>query len=142
MKKKFEDFITIVIPDIPPSVNAATRAFQSNSGIGFYKDNKLKAWEKLVKDICLIERPHINDAPTYGIELTFTYPKYYKNGNLKKKDLDNLIKYTIDNVVKYIITPSTVGLDDSRIDEVGACRIDSPQAETTITLYTIGNQDG
>lgn len=135
---KYPDDTTLIIPALPPSSNVAIRMSNQHGYTFGYKSVTLKRWMNDVRAAALQNRPRIATSPLYGIEITYSYPKYSKNGNLKRKDLDNLIKYTIDEFIKYVITPDEVSIDDSQIDEINAVRVDSQVLQTKITLYKIG----
>jgi len=122
--------ITFIIKDIAPSEN---HALLTARGGRRFPSKEYKAWKELVSKI----RPRkIMDTQWYGVEIAYYTPLYYKNGNVRRWDAHNYNKYTIDEVIRKL---NDGEIDDCRILEHSACKIDSPEKRTEITFYCIGD---
>ena len=122
------------IPDIPPSSNHANaisiRRVRGKQIPIVYNTKRLKEWFKLVE----LSNEYRADDERIGkvycsLILEFNMPLFYKNGNLRRVDTDDMIKYAQDGICK------TLDFDDKFILAVYAVRTDSPTKSTLAYLY-------
>lgn len=113
---------------LPPSSNHAL--LQTRSGRRF-PSKEYKEWKELVGKL---EPQHIVDSEWYEVEVTYYFPLYYKNGNLRKKDHRNLNKYADDEFCKLL------GIDDSKIKTGHDDKQDCKEGEerTVWTIWAVG----
>lgn len=109
---------------LPPSSNHAL--LQTRSGRRF-PSKEYKEWKELVGKL---EPQHIVDSEWYEVEVTYYFPLYYKNGNLRKKDHRNLNKYADDEFCKLL------GIDDSKIKTGHDDKQDCKEGEER-TVWTV-----
>lgn len=107
-----------------------------------YPVKSFRDWESVVRRS--LKKQRIENCKWYGAEFRFYLSVYCKNGEVRKMDTSNLIKYAEDAVMKYVECRGENGyecIDDSRIVEITAEKIDSVEEKTEIILYCVGNGD-
>lgn len=130
-----EDLLAIFkIPDIPPSSNHAN-AISVRRARGkyipiVYNTKELKDWFQLVElsNEYLAGDGRIGDVYC-TLLLEFNMPLFYKNGNLRRADTDDMIKYAQDGICR------ALDFDDKLILAVNAVRVDSVDKFTVAYLY-------
>lgn len=122
------DVIYFRVAGLPPSENHAL--IQGRGGRRFPSKEYL-AWKKKCSSL---KNQKIDESEWYEVERVYHFPLYYKNGNIRKKDVSNLNKYCDDELAK------VVGIDDSRIKCGHEDKVDCKEGEeyTEWTIYTIG----
>jgi Holliday junction resolvase RusA-like endonuclease len=105
-----KECVTFKLDLLPVSENKAIRMNKR----GGYKTQDYKEWEEYV--LLTLKEQEICNSQWYETEIIFTYPIYYKNGNVRRKDAHNMIKYAIDT----ILHNKVVDEDGEKIDD---CRI-------------------
>jgi hypothetical protein len=131
--KKPKTEVTFKIDKLPVTENSAVRM----TARGGYKTKLFRQWERAVVE--QLEDKIIAISPEYGVEIIFSYPLKFKNGNLKHKDAHNMIKYAIDTILAHKLLDSKNNrIDDSVISEGSWARLDSDKDGLEITFYTIG----
>jgi Holliday junction resolvase RusA-like endonuclease len=118
------------IDSLPVSVNNAVR----HSYRGSYKTNEFKEWDELVS---YQKQQTINKSEWYGVEIVFHMPLYFKNGNIRRKDADDMLKYAIDCTLKRVVDSDENSIDDSRIMEGNYTKVNDDHEYTEISFYTI-----
>ena len=121
------------IKSLPVTVNHALGRTRTGRS---YKTKAYKQWVKDFKTAYPKERK-IKDSQWYGIEIQLYFPLFYKNGNVRKKDVSNYIKYAEDLVFGNLITYNGDSIDDCRITEGEYFKIDSEEEKTIINIYCI-----
>lgn len=123
--------VSTTIEGIPPSLNHSYVISTRGGVVRRFKNKKLTEWIRLV---CLtVGKLKVRDSDWYGIDIVYHLPIRFKNGNPRKKDLDNLIKYTIDPFLKSV---NNGEIDDCRIIKINAAKVDGAE-KTEIILYPI-----
>lgn len=116
------------------SVNSMYRVTRQGK---FLKREALNLRAKIKKDVHDIQRKepkHNFYDKKLTVGIIFTENWLYKNGEIRKADLDNRLKFLIDSVF------DALGLDDKMIYELYARKEQSELAEaTTITIGELGN---
>lgn len=135
MPQQKNETVGFVIEGIPPSLNHAYGITTRGGKVRRFPSQKLKEWRELVAYTTTPQR--IKSAKLYGVEILFYYKKYYKNGNLKKKDVFNMEKYCTDEVIKKLETYDGLKIDDSQLDEGHVYRCDSPVEKTEVSFYAM-----
>lgn len=125
----------IEIPGIPPSLNDSHKVAVRNGRVWKYPHKSLKEWLDLVG--FTLEPMKIVETEWYGAEYIFYFPIYCKNGNIRRKDVSNLIKYVEDPIMERVTTYEGKKIDDSRFLEVSAMKVDSPEDKTEINIYAM-----
>ena len=126
--------VSFVIPGLPPSSNHALGTAPSGHR---FANAELKAWRQLVG---IVPRQEIDDlGDWYTMQVHFYFPLYYKNGNIRRKDLSNMIKYTEDEIIKRLITDNPI--DDRQIVSISAFKIDSEEERTEVLIATYEGND-
>lgn len=118
------------IKSLPVSVNNAVRHSKYTS----YKTKEFKEWEGFVEKET---DKNINKSEWYGVEVVCYFPLYYKNGNIRRRDIDDMLKYAIDCTLKKVQNKDGE-IDDKRVLEGSFAKIDSEEEYTEITFYCIG----
>ena len=96
--------IHFTIPFLPPSVNSIYQIIFSQRRV------ELKPDVRQFKTRCKEYIPRFNPNGKFvNCDFTFSYPHYYKNGNLRKFDTQNLMKVLCDAIAE------KGGWDDSLI---------------------------
>lgn len=124
--------ITFTIPGIPPSQNHAIKMTTRGGYVRRYSSKELKTWQELVA--YTTNEQQIVKSTWYGIDITYYLPLFYKNGNIRRKDIDNMIKYTIDSILERVKTTEREEIDDRQIKELKAQKKDGEE-RTDIILY-------
>ena len=131
MCRNTEPLTFFVVPAISPSYN---RCFKINHGL---KQTYLSTEARMFKDKVKLMMPSIKLPENVG-DLKFSmlvevYNNwYYKNGNMKKQDVQNMEKLIIDAVFEGI------GIDDSHLWEVKLVkRQNKDKVKTVVTLWLL-----
>jgi len=126
--------VTFIVNSAPPTSNHANKVSVRNRRVFYYPSPQLRSWRKEVSKA--VRETELKGSEWYGAELVFELPLYYKNGNVKRVDLDNMIKYTIDEITKRVLVEGQP-IDDSLIIELSAVKVDSQNLKTTVTIWGI-----
>lgn len=121
--------LTYTVPGLPPSYNQSFKiAFKLGS---VYLSVDAKKYKQQV----IIHTPHwdvaYNKDLKLRIDLEFRANWYYKNGKMKKKDIQNMDKLVIDAVF------TKLGIDDSHVWYNSNSKVQSDKHETQISLEII-----
>ena len=119
------------IDALPVSVNKAVR----HSRKGSYKSQEFKDWVELV--FLTQKEQTILNSEWYGVEVLLYFPLYYKNGNIRRKDADDMLKYAIDTTLLRLIDEDGDNIDDSRIIEGHFEKFDNENESCAITFYCV-----
>lgn len=103
--------ITFEIPDLPASVNCIYEFNHANSGLPVRRlKGEYALWKSKMK--VYVPRCDWAQGKFLRVELDFQSPSWwYRNGKLKRKDIENLEKLTIDTIFEKL------GADDCYIIE-------------------------
>jgi len=117
--------LQFTVPNIPPSYTAS---FKINYGL---KQTYLSQEARKFKDMVKIYMPHIDidKNKLYSMHNEYYYDWYYKNGNVKKKDVQNMNRLLIDAVFRGL------GIDDSVLFKVTDEKVQSHKCKTVVKLY-------
>lgn len=120
--------IQFEVNGLPPSSNHALERARNGR---MYPSEEYREWKKSVSKL---KSKKIADSEWYEVEVTYYFPLYYKNGNVRRKDHRNLNKYADDEFCKLL------GIDDSRIKTGHDDKQDCKEGEerTVWTIWTIG----
>lgn len=109
---------------IPPSMNNSYPTARSGHR---YKSKELRNWERQFEIWALQNAKQFQDKPTkqeplyFKVIFCFTREQlYFKNGKLKKVDLDNRLKHIIDKICQLL------EIDDKQIWWISASKRESP----------------
>ena len=116
--------VTFEVPLLPVNVNRMKR----------YPTMEYKRWRDTVADLPIQK---IESAEWYGVERVFYFPLYYKNGNIRVKDVGNYIKYADDMFCKQLVTYDGEPIDDKKIVEGSETKVDSEEVKTVWSIYVI-----
>lgn len=104
---------------LPPSVNRAKKWGSRGSRVVLYPTAELSLWRALPASEGYLNEEEMVDDADYAILYLFYMVRYYKNGTLKRVDVDNRIKYCQDKVAdlmgiddKYLVLPIAFPVDD------------------------------
>ena len=126
MKK---DTITIEVPDVPVSVNGALK------GARRFPSKEYKAWKDIVEE-SVPDKIKIQKSMWYEVIREYYFPLFYKNGNVRIKDVANYIKYADDELVKHLVTYEGDKVDDCQFIHGEETKIDCKEGEEK-TIWTI-----
>ena len=93
---EYSKTVTFVIPFLPPSSNAIYQVLYNFRRIQLKPS--VAMWKSKAKEY--IPKIDIRDKCRISVALTFCGGWYYKNGNMKREDLPNLIKIVIDAIAE------------------------------------------
>jgi Holliday junction resolvase RusA-like endonuclease len=124
--------VQFVVNGTPPSVNHALL------GGGRYPSKEYKAWKRAVEEQTTEVR--IVGSQFYETEVCVYFPLFYKNGNLRKKDIGNYIKYIDDELCKRLVTYEGEGVDDMQILSSTISKVDCKAGEERVewTIWGVG----
>jgi len=95
------------IPQLPSSMNKAYQIIRlPGLPLRVEMTPEVRRW-KTEMGVFIPKLEPTSDSFLFGIEMTFFYPFFYKNGKMKKFDTQNLMKVLIDAVAE------KNGIDDS-----------------------------
>jgi Holliday junction resolvase RusA-like endonuclease len=125
MKKELVKF---EVKGLPPTSN---HALKQGRGGRRYPSKEYKEWKEKVSKL---KPQEIVDSEWYEVEVTYYFPLYYKNGNIRRKDHRNLNKYADDEFCKLL------GIDDKQIKTGSDDKQDCKEGEerTVWTLWAVG----
>lgn len=125
------------IDGIPPSLNSSHRFYPGGvrGRIRKYPVASFTEWMQLVS--LTQKQKKIKEATFYSLEFEFYMPTFCKNGSVRRIDCSNLIKYAEDAVLKLVVDSNGKLIDDSRIVEITAEKIDSDKEKTVIVLSAL-----
>lgn len=128
------DCVTIVVKGMAPSENHALNRARSGR---MYPSKLFQEWKRLCEKVKVQK---IVDSTWYEVERTYYFPLFFKNGQIRKKDVTNCNKYTDDELVKRLITYSGKEIDDKQIISGYERKVDCKEGEerTEWTIYSIG----
>lgn len=132
---KAPETVTFEIDGIPPSLNMSHRFYPGGKygRIRKYPVPSFTEWMKLVSRTQ--KQKKIAASEFYTLEFDFYLPTYCKNNSVRRIDCSNLIKYAEDAVLDLVVDSEGNKIDDSRIMEITAEKIDS-QAEKSVIVLT------
>lgn len=115
----------------PPSMNGLYGInFQMRS---VYLTNDARYWKSKAK-LMIPKIPFVADK--YYVELEFHNSWYFKNGKMKKSDVQNLIKIVVDAICEKL------GFDDSLVWLFSAVKIQSDKPKVQVKLGVLHETDG
>ena len=120
--------ITFELPDLPASVNCIYEFNHANSGLPV---RRLKGAYALWKSNMKVHVPRADWVKGKFIKVTLDFQSnswWYKNGNLKRKDIENLEKLTIDTIFEKL------GADDCYIVEKVSMKTIGASDKVVVTL--------
>jgi len=128
---KLTHIMSFTVPAIPPSYTAS---FKINYGLRrTYLSQEAKRFKDLVK-ISLPNKKFPQDTKFY-MHNEYHSDWYYGNGNIKKKDVQNLNRLLIDAVFK------GKGIDDSWVFAVTDEKIQASKDKTVVSIYSIDSPE-
>lgn len=86
-----------VIPSLPPSVNAIYQILFNQRRVEMKPE--VRAWKNSAK-LFIPKMTAMEETNLFEIDFKFYLPFFYKNGNLKKIDTQNLMKVLIDAIAE------------------------------------------
>lgn len=125
VKMKTEKAIILTLPFLPPSVNEAYA--------GYPRRHKTDKYKKFERDIDIFFRK----LPKYEIEgekfmevrYEFHFELFFKNGNIRKRDVGNFEKILSDTLAHHI-----VGFEDEKIAKLILTKFDDNKEYTNIFI--------
>lgn len=120
-------FISFKIDGLPPSYNKSFKVNYSFREI--YLSPEVRVYKTKVKFLC----PHLTVTDTDKLRITIMYNHdwHYKNGKIRKKDIQNLDKILIDSIA------SRLNFDDSQFFEVHLFKVQNDKESFTIVNIEI-----
>lgn len=120
------------IDSVPPSYN---RHFKIAYGMRqVYLSQEAKLFKTKVK--CSMPAVNVYDDELFSIHIHIHSNWYYKNGRVKKHDIQNLDKLLIDAIFEKL------GVDDSRLFEVTLRKVqNATEGFTMVELIVLNNFD-
>ena len=123
-----------MIDGIPPSLNHSHQMSTRYGRVRVFPAKELKQWYNFVN---LTQRDQIINKKTwYGVEIMFYFDTKYKNGEPKRKDIDNMAKAALDAFCKKVCTQDGERLDDCQINELHIYKVNGEE-KTKIMFYCI-----
>lgn len=121
--------ITFTLPSMPPSINALYQIIYSQRRV------EMKPEVRRFKSDMKQHVPHFTVAPDslIQVDLFFYYPFYFKNGQLRDIDTQNLIKVCVDLVAEKI------GVNDKRAKKGSWDSDDDRDERVVVTVTEITN---
>lgn len=121
-----EKSIILSFPFLPCSMNEAYAGFPRR-----HKSNKYKEFEKKM-EIHMRKYPkfEIDGDRWLSVKYVFYFPLFFKNGNIRKRDLCNLEKTLSDCLAHHI-----PGFLDEKIKEIAMIKEDSEEERMDIIIY-------
>lgn len=116
-----KDSLRIRLPFCPPSVNSAYNVLYSFRRVELKPESKL--FKSKVKTYVPTFKVNEGDKLDFTIEIASSW--YYKNGNMRKKDVHNMVKILVDAICEGL------GIDDKHIWNIMAFKTDSKDEEWT-----------
>ncbi len=118
--------------ELPYKIDISVNGMYYNRKKGRYlKPKALNLRARIIQDIrklnITLRREKIEDEKLL-VGIIFEEDWYYKNGEVRKADLDNRLKFVIDSVF------SILGLDDKMIFELYARKLQSEEKEETTII--------
>lgn len=110
--------ITITIPGLPPSENHALLRARNGR---MFPSKEYRKWKVQVSKILVKQK--IDKSTWYHADRVYYFPIFYKNGNVRKRDVSNLNKYADDELCKKI------KIDDSHIKSGTEQKIECKEGE-------------
>ena len=114
--------LTVELPGLPLSVNKAYRGRR-------FKTKELTQYKAFVGSyVDCINSP----VGKLSVEVDLIADDWMcKNGNVKKRDIDNCLKTLLDSIFSCLDT------DDSYIWDLKVRKIDGPEAKTVVRIYEL-----
>ena len=123
-----EKSITIILPFLPCSVNKSYAWYKVR-----YKSNDYKLFEKeMIKAMSKIPKYEITWNKWLSVTYHFSFPLYYKNWNIRKRDVANFEKTLSDSLSHHI-----KWFKDEKIKEMRLLKHDSDKEESSIIIYEL-----
>lgn len=93
--------LEFTVPAVPPSYNESFKInFRAKQ---IYLSQEAKEFKKLLMlHVPMIDEKDFKPNSTLSIDLIFYDNWYYKNGNMRKKDVQNMDKIVIDSLFKLL----------------------------------------
>jgi Holliday junction resolvase RusA-like endonuclease len=123
------------VESIPVSVNNGIR--YSTKTHRSYKTKPYKEWEK---QFTYFPIQHIKYSQWYQIDIYVGFKLFYKNGNIKRKDIDDMLKYTIDCALSRV-RDEEGEIDDKRILGGSFAKLPSDKEYTKILIAPVEIKD-
>lgn len=115
------------VPALPPSYNVH---FKINYGSRqIYLSNTARAFKNLTK--YSMPPTDFKEDSRFKMEMEYHGRWHYKNGKVKRKDIQNLDKILIDAIFERI------GCDDSRLWEIKGTKVEDVCENTLVRLETL-----
>jgi len=115
---------TFTIPTIPPSYNKQFKINFRQRKV--YLDHAAKQFVYLAK----LSTPNmeVTEGCVYKLSIEYHSNWFFKNGKVKKQDIQNMDKLLIDAVFE------KMGVDDSRVWEVHLYKVQSTKVYTKVNI--------
>lgn len=128
------EYVKFEVQGLPPSANHALK--QSRGGRR-YPSKEYKEWKELLSKL---KPKKIISSEWYEVEREYYFPLYYKNGNIRRRDVGNFDKYADDEFCKYIETYEGEEIDDKQIKTGHHDKRDCKKGEekTVWTIWAVG----
>jgi len=125
---KYYKEVTIILP-LPPSVNGLYAGMARR-----FKSKKYKEWLEQAVDSCgtTLSKYEVNPDVWFKTEYTYYMPLWYKNGNVKKRDVGNYEKAVSD-----FLGDNIEGFDDMMIADMRLKKLDSERNEVVCVIQEI-----
>ena len=127
-----KELIEFTIPSLPPSYTANLRINYGTKQT--YLSQKARRFKDMVKITMPSHKLKLKDTDKLIIHNQYHYDWYFKNGSIRKKDVQNLDRLLIDSVF------SGLGIDDRNLFCVINEKIQDKEKEQIVVKLYLANE--